>query len=145
MSRHTTPSDRDELTELVARLGRWLDEQDFTDCRHVYADDAVVQTPGGRAEGTGAILDQLRANTPAGEYTQHVSSDVSVTVDGDAADVRYNLIVYFFGAGSTLQRTVGARCTFGAKHTAEGWRFARAEIAPLWATSPATGTRHQTS
>ncbi|NED49888.1 nuclear transport factor 2 family protein, partial [Micromonospora aurantiaca] len=41
--------DRQQLSALVSRLGRWLDDKDFGDGRALFTEDAEVHTPGGVA------------------------------------------------------------------------------------------------
>ena len=42
-------TDRSEITDLVSRLGVWLDEKRWDDARSILTQDAIVTTPGGSA------------------------------------------------------------------------------------------------
>jgi SnoaL-like domain len=54
---------RNEITNLVYRLGAFLDERRFDEMRSLLVDAATVRTPGGTAEGREAVIDQACATT----------------------------------------------------------------------------------
>ncbi|MEU4835570.1 nuclear transport factor 2 family protein [Streptosporangium sp. NPDC023615] len=134
----TDLTDRHALTDLVARLTRWLDDScaapalDGEGLRAVYSEDATVRSPRGGARGVDAVLEYVRRTTSPGEHTQHFTTDVLVDLDGDRADVTANLLVYLFRPGQAPHRTVGLRYAFTAARLPGGWRFTRAEITPAW-------------
>jgi ketosteroid isomerase-like protein len=123
-------SDRQAVADLIDRLGLWLDEKRFADARSVLAEDVRVRTPGGTAEGIERVVAQAARNHP--EPTQHVISNVRVSVDGDRATAGANLIVTF--AGEDGVRTQGERYAFEAVREPGGWRLASVQVAPVWAT-----------
>ncbi|GLW05686.1 hypothetical protein Misp01_08160 [Microtetraspora sp. NBRC 13810] len=124
--------DRLELAELVSRLSHLLDDPaDDDGLRAVYAENAVVNSPRGTAEGIDAVIAFVRRGD-GGERTHHFTTDVVVDLDGDRAVVRASLIDVFYRPGETPHRTVGLRYVFGALRTARGWRFDRADITPVW-------------
>lgn len=134
--------DRQQITALVDRLGRALDEGRFDDLRAIYTPDAIAKTPGGTAEGRDALIAQASRNHTADKRIQHVISNVLVDVRGNAADVRANLIATFAPApaNGTIpqpQYTLGEIYRFDAVRTAEGWRLSRVQTTPIWST----GTR----
>ena len=86
-------TDRAELTDLVSRLGRWLDDGATGDPAALFADDVRVSTPGGDSTGVAAIVAQAQRNHDA--PTQHVIANVLADVDGDAAHVTANMVVTF--------------------------------------------------
>lgn len=127
-------ADRAAITDLVSRLGLWLDEKRFDDAGSVLTDEISVTTPGGAAQGVAAVADQARRNH-ADHHTQHVISNVLVTLDGDRAEARANLVVTFAGDGvhAPAQRTRGERYRFAAVRTPKGWRLSRIVVEPVWA------------
>lgn len=130
-------ADRLELTDLVARLGRWLDDPDDDDgLRAVYAENAVVHSPRGTAAGFDEVLVLARANNGGDERTHHLTSDVLVDLgidgDGDRAAVSANLVNVFYRPGESPHRTVGIRYAFSAARTTDGWRFDGARVTPAW-------------
>lgn len=132
--------DRDEITQLVYRLGSYLDEGRFHEMASIVTEDAVAQTPGGRAEGRDALIAQASRNHSDDQHIQHVISNVLVGLDGDRAEVRANLIATFAPAADPLPEptfTLGEVYRFEVARTAQGWRLSRIETTPVWAT----GTR----
>ncbi|MEU7767155.1 nuclear transport factor 2 family protein [Nocardia sp. NPDC049190] len=134
--------DHHQITALIDRLGRALDEGRFDELRAIYTADATAQTPGGIAEGRDALITQARRNHSADQRIQHLISNVMVDIRGDAADVRANLVATFApaapaGAIAAPQFTLGEIYRFDAVRTAQGWRLSRVQTTPLWST----GTR----
>jgi ketosteroid isomerase-like protein len=120
-------TDRQDITDLISRLGRWLDDKDFDDARSVLTETVTVSTPGGQAEGIDRVVAQASRNHQV--PTQHLITNVLVAVDGDTADATANLLVTF--AGDRLER-LGERYSFGAARTPDGWRLSRIEVTPVW-------------
>jgi len=136
--------DRDQITRLVDRLGRTLDEARFDDLRTIYSADAVARTPGGTADGLEALVTQVSRNHSDAHRIQHCFSDVLVDLHGDTAEVRANAVATFSPAADTPGRvapepifTLGVVYRFDAIRTGEGWRMSRVEMSPRWST----GTR----
>lgn len=122
-------ADRLEITDLVSRLGRWLDHAGDDAPERVLAPDVTVRTPGGEAAGIERVVAQAERNH-AVDATQHVITNVLVDLDGDRAEVAANLTVTFVD-GNRL-RTLGERYRFGAVRKDAGWRLTRIEVEPVW-------------
>jgi hypothetical protein len=133
-------NDRDAITDLVSRLGLWLDEKRFDETAPLFTDDVTVATPGGQASGVERVAAQARRNHTADE-TQHVITNVLVDVDGDRATARANLIVTFVPDPGTpeVHRTHGERYRFEAARTPAGWRISRVGVVPVWIRQAAAG------
>jgi len=117
--------DRHAVTDLVSRLGLWLDGETTLDqARAILADDVAVSTPGGTATGLERVVAQARRNHEV--PTQHVITNVLVDLDGDRATAGANLIVTF------PDETQGERYAFAAARLQDGWRLTRIEVAPVW-------------
>jgi 3-phenylpropionate/cinnamic acid dioxygenase small subunit len=126
-------NDREAITDLVSRLGLWLDEKRFDETAPLFTDDVTVSTPGGQARGVDRVAAQARRNHGS-DGTQHVITNVLVDVEGDRATARANLIVTFVPdpARPELHRTHGERYRFEAARTPAGWRLAAVEVTPVW-------------
>jgi ketosteroid isomerase-like protein len=120
-------NDRQDITDLISRLGRWLDDKRFDEARTVLTEDVTVRTPGGEAEGIERVVAQASRNHQV--PTQHLITNVLVDVDGDRASATANLLVTF--AGESQQ---GERYSFGVARTSDGWRLSRIEVTPVWRT-----------
>ena len=117
--------DRQAVTDLVSRLGLWLDGDTTLDQARAILDEAVtVATPGGTAQGIERVVLQARRNHDV--PTQHVITNVLVDLDGDRAAAGANLIVNFPDA------TLGERYAFAATRGDDGWRLTRIEVTPIW-------------
>jgi len=87
--------DRNEIADLVHRLGVVLDYGKFDDLRALLTEDTSVRTPGGTAEGREAVIAQARRNHPPKQPIQHVITNILVDLNGARAQARANLVVYF--------------------------------------------------
>ena len=120
-------NDRQDITDLISRLGRWLDDKRFDEAGTVLTDNVTVSTPGGQAEGIERVVAQASRNHQV--PTQHLITNVLVDLDGDSATATANLLVTF--AGPVLERH-GERYRFGVTRTSDGWRLSRIEVTPVW-------------
>lgn len=134
--------ERNQITDLVHRLGVALDEGHFDDLRSLLAEEVIVQTPGGTAEGQDAVVAQASRNHRPEQPSQHVITDVLIDIDGDRAEVRANLVGAFGPlAGTTdpakprelpVEYTTGQVYRFEPVRTPGGWRFSRIGTTVLW-------------
>jgi hypothetical protein len=133
-------TDRNEIADLVYRLGAFLDARRFDEMRSLVVEEATVRTPGGTAEGREALIAQARRNHQPDEPTQHVITNPIIELDGDRAKVRANLVVNFAApAGreeslpaSPRKYSLGETYQFDVVRTSEGWRFSSVESKPVW-------------
>ncbi len=134
-------ADRNEITELASRLGLWLDEQRFDEARSIFTEDVVAQTPGGESQGIVLVAEQARRNHAGFARTQHVITNVLVTLDGDRATVQANLIVTFVHRADAPEQhfALGERYQFEAVRTPQGWRFSRLHVSPVWSVGSRNG------
>lgn len=129
------------IEEHISTLGRCLDERDFDALRSLFTNDASVTTPGGTATGHDAIVDQARRRHSQDEGIQHVVTNTLITLDGDRASARSNLLVSFAhsGAADPLPFLLGEVYRFELQRTAEGWRIATLRSVPVWSVNRPTG------
>ena len=132
--------DRQEITDLVYRLGACLDEGRFDEMRSLFVDEATARTPGGTAEGREAVIAQARRNHTPDERVQHVITNLLIDLDGDIGGVRANLVVPIASSGQhdpqalapTARFALGEVYSFGVLRTDAGWRLSRVETVPVW-------------
>jgi 3-phenylpropionate/cinnamic acid dioxygenase small subunit len=132
--------DRNEITDLVSRLGVWLDDKQFDDAPSILTEDASARTPGGSVEGLDLIVEQARRNHDVAR-TQHVITNVLIDLDGDRATVRANLIVTMVDRAEApgYHFDIGERYDFEAARTPQGWRLTRVQSSPVWTTGSRNG------
>jgi len=128
--------DRSAITDLVSRLGRWLDEKRFDDTEvlaSLFMPDIVLETPGGKSQGLAAVVDQARRRHTE-ERTQHVHTNVLIDLDGDRATVEANLIVTFVPRADApdIISQVGTRYRFDVVRAKQGWRFSSIQDRLIW-------------
>ena len=117
--------DRQAVTDLVSRLGLWLDGETTLDqARAILAEDVSVSTPGGTAQGIDKVVAQARRNHDV--PTQHVITNVLVDLDGDRATAGANLIVTF---PDSIQ---GERYAFEARRDDETWHLTKIAVDLIW-------------
>jgi hypothetical protein len=124
--------DRSEITELVTRLGIWLDEKRWDEARSILTEDAMARTSGGSVAGVDQVAEQARRNHVI--PTHHVITNLLIDLNGDRATVRANLLATFIAGpgGSAPQSQRGERYRFEAVRTPEGWRLSHVEARPVW-------------
>jgi len=134
--------DRNDITDLVHRLGAALDDGHFDELRSLLVDEVTVRTPGGTAGGRDAVVAQASRNHRPDRPIQHVITNVLIDLDGDRAHVRANLVVAFGPLASTLRAarplerpveyTSGQVYGFDLSRTPDGWRFAAIDTTAVW-------------
>jgi ketosteroid isomerase-like protein len=134
MPTHAELADRAELTDLVARLSRWLDSPPYDVARAagLYAPHVVAHTVGGTLRGRDAVLAHLNGSRPAGERTQHFHTDLLIAPDGDRAEITAHELVLFFREGAPPHRRAGVRVAYAAERGRDGWRLAGVRVTPAW-------------
>jgi 3-phenylpropionate/cinnamic acid dioxygenase small subunit len=129
--------DREAISDLIHRFGVVLDDQRFDDLQSVFAEDATITTPGGRAQGLDAIVAQATRNHTPELRTQHLVTDLVVDLDGERARARANyLAVFFTGSGDPAPSPrfqIGSVYRFELVRTTGGWRLHTMEMLPTWA------------
>ncbi len=128
-------ADRIELTDLVSRLGYWLDDKRWDEASSILTEDVSVSTSSGSTNGIAAVTNQARKGHDVAA-TLHVITNVLIDLAGDEATIRANLIVTFVDDRNDqpTRRTLGERYHFSARRTPAGWRLSAIEAIPIWTT-----------
>jgi hypothetical protein len=137
--------DRNEITDLISRLGMSLDEGRFDEMQSLLIEDVTARTPGGEKAGRDSVIALARKNYRPGWGSEAVITNVLIDQDGDRAKVRANLVVYSAPDGTSepdstshpplapkVTYTLGGVYNFEVVRTPEGWRFSRVETVPAW-------------
>ncbi|TDP90572.1 nuclear transport factor 2 family protein [Labedaea rhizosphaerae] len=128
-------SDRAEISELLARNWRTMDDKDFDAARDLYTEDiALVMAGGEPITGAQAVIDSTRALNVSYKSTQHNGCSLSIELDGDRATAHANVIGVLVGGVPEVPAVsvtaVGARV--GVVRTDGGWRMDRIELTPRY-------------
>lgn len=132
MSTDTAIADRIEIADLFTRFARLLDEGRYADAATIYTDDVEVNSPRIRVRGIDKVVDYMRQAEVEGEHTQHTTTDLLVTLDGDRAAASANSLVYYYRDGQPPHLTSGLRLTATTVRTPAGWRLGEIRIALAW-------------
>lgn len=125
-------TDRLDVIELFARLAKTLDEARYEDISAVYTEDVAVQSPRAALNGLAAVRKFLDESHVEDERTQHIHSNVLVSVDGDEARASANQLVHYYRDGAAPHRTSSLRLAYDAVRTPAGWRFRKGSLSLAW-------------
>lgn len=139
----TAGRSRADVADLLARYFVSLDDEELDDswAAGLFTKDAVVAFPISRHQGVEGMAAYHRAALEAFAATQHLGSPPVVTVDGDRAVLRANLISTHVhhahharpqGELAPLFAT-GTFVDGEARRTPEGWRLSLLSFRLLWA------------
>ncbi len=129
--------DRNEIVNLIGRLGLMLDEKRFDDIRSIVTDDVVADFPStgaGQMRGIEALAAHGRKSQGRFERAHHVITDHLIDLDGDRATVRANLIATHVHRADEpgSHYDVGEYYRFEMIRTPEGWRISRLNPNGVW-------------
>ncbi|MFH0172645.1 nuclear transport factor 2 family protein [Streptomyces cacaoi] len=142
----TTRTDHTEISMLISRFFRALDERKFDGdwARAYLTDDVRTVTPIGAADGVEAMA---HAKEAVERYarTQHIASDVLVDVEAASgrATASWNALMTHVHHDATLQQrgeganplfTVGGYWEAELRREQEGWRISRTSVRAVWTT-----------
>ncbi|MEV3937413.1 nuclear transport factor 2 family protein [Glycomyces sp. NPDC049804] len=128
-------ADRAEITELLARQSRWLDERAADRTAEVFTADAVAYTPGGEIRGAEAVAEHAIARHSEYERTVHAMHSTAIALAGDEAAIECGVKAVFVLKGSEAVQFVDARYRFEARRTAAGWRLSSITVLPISRTA----------
>ncbi|MDJ0463770.1 nuclear transport factor 2 family protein [Streptomyces sp. H27-C3] len=142
----TTQTDQTEISTLISRFFRALDERKFEDgwARSYFTDDVRTVTPIGASGGIEAMNDTKEA-VERYARTQHIASDVLVDVEdaSGTATASWNALMTHVHHDATVQQrgkeadplfTVGGRYETELRRTHEGWRISLLSAQVIWTT-----------
>jgi 3-phenylpropionate/cinnamic acid dioxygenase small subunit len=131
-------SDRAEINDVIVRYGWAIDTKDWALLDTCFTEDAFVDyssNPGGKAGPYTSVRSWLERVMSAFPVTQHLMSNVDITLDADRARVR-TMVTNPQGAATRAGPLhfffVGARYDDDFVRTSDGWRIARRVETTLW-------------
>ncbi|KQX67626.1 nuclear transport factor 2 family protein [Streptomyces sp. Root1310] len=146
MTTTTTQTDHTEISRLVSRFFRALDERKFEGdwARDYVTDDVRTTTPIGAADGVDAMA-HAREALERYARTQHITSDLLVDVEpaSGRATASWNALMTHVHHEETLRRrgedadpvfTVGGHWEAELRREHGGWRISRMSVQAMWTT-----------
>ncbi len=131
-------SDRAEIADVIVRYGWAIDTKDWTLLDSCFTPDAHVDyssNPGGKAGPYREVRGWLEKGMAAFPITQHLMSNIDITLDGDTARVR-TMVTNPQGAatreGPLHFFYVGGRYDDHFARTPDGWKIAQRVETTLW-------------
>jgi hypothetical protein len=128
------------VARLLDRYLLDLDDEKLDDewAERLFTVDACVEFPMSRHAGRAGLAAYHRDALAKFAATQHLSSPAAVTVRGDTAALRANLVSTHVLAGESdgppALFTAGTFVTGEARRTAAGWRLRRLSFRLVWAS-----------
>ncbi len=130
--------DEDQVKGTLARYCQLLDDGDFDGWIELFSDDAQLLFGGTTHEGRPSIRGYMEKVQPPEGRGKHITANVLVDVDGDAASAHTDyLFVRPTAEGLVLVAT--GRYHDQLVRDGEAWRFSRREITLLAPAGRATG------
>ena len=130
--------DKQALQELLVSYARSCDDRDWPRYCSLFIPEAEIDYTGayGRSGRRDEIVDWVEAimSGPALQHTQHLLSNIEITLKGDRAAGRADYLnpdVFTRPAGRELLVN-GGIYDFTAVRTDEGWRFSSLAARILW-------------
>jgi len=126
--------DRNEVKDLIGRLGVLLDEKRVEELDQVFVAEATGEFPSGPMGSLAELQEYGRSTIPAFDQVQHLMTNILVELDGDRATARANMLSFntHRGGDPTRHFDLGGIYRFETVRTPAGWRIARVEMAQVW-------------
>jgi len=126
--------DRAQISDLLIEFARALDDGDAEAYAATYAEDGVLELPGGfRIEGRAALGGSVAHVLGGYRAVWHLSANHAIEIDGDVARTRsYMLAVHRHGDDPADHATGAGWYENTLRRTAEGWRFAVVRVHVVW-------------
>ena len=129
--------DRLAIQDLLARYCHSIDASRADLCIGLFTDDAILDTPVGKAEGRAAILEwiegRLALRAPEYQVGHYMMNTLVTRLSPDSVKVR-SMFLY------TRQRRDGAACAIGPETASGASRGSRLATAALLTPARAPGT-----
>ncbi|OQD56205.1 hypothetical protein BM536_007730 [Streptomyces phaeoluteigriseus] len=146
----TTQLDDSAITVLIGRFFRTLNERRFEGdwAKEYFTDDVKAESPHGTAVGADAVRQSQQA-VEDWAVVQYMNTDILIEgdeADADKATASWNSLMTHVHHQSTLGQlgegldplfTVGGVWDVDLRRTADGWRFSRTSVRPIWMSGTA--------
>jgi len=125
--------DRDEISSLLVKFARALDEKDWDGYANLYAEEGVFRRPNGCHRGRAGLAEFVKEDLGHYVATHHVTGNHDIEVAGDTATARSLLQAYHVRSEDPSDFwAVGGWYDTDLRRTEDGWRITSAEPKPVW-------------
>jgi ketosteroid isomerase-like protein len=126
-------TDRAKINDLILAYARFVDTKDWEAFADLFVDDGCIILPFGKLEkndmarATAAVLRPF-------EGTQHLFSNVGITIDGDVATTNHYLQATHVptSADQGVHADIGGWYDNTLRRTSDGWRFVTVDLTFVW-------------
>ena len=134
-------TDRLQISELLARYARAVDDHDWDLYRSLFTDDAVIDysSAGAAAGSRDDVIAFLRDAFAAIPWAQHYVTNVEIDLDGDAAKVRAMFYNPMQLPGMADPSFCGGIYHHELVRTADGWKSRHLVEENRWFLNPIAG------
>jgi uncharacterized protein (TIGR02246 family) len=126
--------DESDIRELLLEFARAIDAADWTAYAETFAEDGVFEIYDQHRTGRDEIAAGPRRDLTRWDRTQHYVTNLAVTVDGDVATARGEMLAVHIPDKSepTKHADAGGIYHCRLRRTDEGWRFSTVRVEILW-------------
>ena len=134
--------DRAEISDVIFRYFSSVDLRDWESWGSCLTDDAEIDLEFGKQVGRENVVQWAADGLADVDATHHMSSNLEITIDGDTATVRADLLTTHVVAreGVVERLTAGGVYDYTFLRTADGWKIRKAKNHMVWRDGDPTGS-----
>ena len=133
--------DRAEISDVLFRYFSSVDLRDWNRWGDCLTDDVEIDLGFGQETGRENVVRWAQAGLADVDATHHMSSNHEMTIDGDTATVRSDLLTTHVVVHESVEErlTAGGIYNHVLVRTAEGWKIRKAQNSMTWRDGNPTG------
>ncbi len=134
--------DRGEISDVIFRYFSGVDQRDWGRWGSCLTEDVEIDLGFGQKEiGRQNAIQWAETGLAGIDATHHMSSNHEISINGDTATVRSNLLTTHVTKreGKEDRLTAGVVYNYVFIRTREGWRIRKAEVSIIWHDGDPTG------
>jgi 3-phenylpropionate/cinnamic acid dioxygenase small subunit len=125
--------DRDEISRVLVKFARALDEKDWDSYADLYAENGIFRRPYRTHEGREGLAELVQSDLGSFVGLHHITGNHDITVHGDSAEARSSLQAYHVRSEDLSDFwAVGGWYDMKLCRTESGWKITNAQPNPVW-------------
>jgi 3-phenylpropionate/cinnamic acid dioxygenase small subunit len=139
--------DRQRITDVINGYAAGIDFKNWGDWEDLFAEEAVIDYPGGHYEGRIGLAAWLQNRMRGFPLTQHIISNVDIRIDGDSARSVAYLHAVHVPDPQKPDRHFDTGGWYINEYIREGptWRIRRLALTRIWSMGDPLTPRHDVS